>query len=492
MGDKIILAGELGQEMYFLQSGVVEVVSADENTIFARLPEGSFFGETALFLKNQQRTATIRAASSICICYSIKKSDFDKQLNDFEFDASATFNTFLSLQQGNQAKNKAITSNLAKAKDPDEKLFKLIDFTPKKDSLWMYYRKLFSIGSSYRLLWTLSGLIILVYYIFIIPFRIAFIFGEHYISTMMIPYLPIDFFCDLYWLADIFLRCAIFPGIALDGTAIFDGDEIFRRYKDNGHFYLDIVASLPLELFALCALKDSYEYQFVLLSTLRLVHLLRAWYIVDLMNMAENMVAEMTKITIKGSIFFFIKTFFFYLVVNHWLACMYFMVHRYPERESAMTWVIADKKADFDPILGKHNICNVDISYCYARAVYFVLGTMTSVGYGDVAPFTNLEFLMEQFVALVGACMAAALCGACSTYLAENDAMGDNMFRYKIDDVKKFISFRSLKSDLSEAILAQYYHIWRLENRTGTCGSVTYMIVFFFPFFFFFLSQQES
>ena len=47
-GDIVAHAGDMGQEMFFLERGTVEVLSADRSTVFATLNEGSFFGETSV------------------------------------------------------------------------------------------------------------------------------------------------------------------------------------------------------------------------------------------------------------------------------------------------------------------------------------------------------------------------------------------------------------------------------------------------------------
>lgn len=74
-GEVIIHAGEIGNEMYFLSHGIVEVLSPEGKPI-AKLRTGSFFGEVAL-LQEIKRTATVRA-NTYCDLYVLNKSDFKK------------------------------------------------------------------------------------------------------------------------------------------------------------------------------------------------------------------------------------------------------------------------------------------------------------------------------------------------------------------------------------------------------------------------------
>ncbi|MBF0185681.1 MAG: cyclic nucleotide-binding domain-containing protein [Magnetococcales bacterium] len=79
-GQDIIMHGTIGQEMFFLQHGIVEVLTAEGYPI-TRLRNNSFFGEMAL-LGGVKRTATIRAVT-ICDIYKLEKSDFDRIMEQF-------------------------------------------------------------------------------------------------------------------------------------------------------------------------------------------------------------------------------------------------------------------------------------------------------------------------------------------------------------------------------------------------------------------------
>ena len=72
--DYIIRASEIGDEMYFISRGKVEVISPDGSTIYATLSGGDFFGEMAL-LYDQPRTANVRSVS-YCDLYTLNKNDF--------------------------------------------------------------------------------------------------------------------------------------------------------------------------------------------------------------------------------------------------------------------------------------------------------------------------------------------------------------------------------------------------------------------------------
>jgi voltage-gated potassium channel len=82
--DYIIRQGELGDCMYFLSEGDVEVLVGAAKV--AQLGAGSPFGETAL-IKEENRNASIRALT-YCDVYKLSKADFDAlRVRHADFDA---------------------------------------------------------------------------------------------------------------------------------------------------------------------------------------------------------------------------------------------------------------------------------------------------------------------------------------------------------------------------------------------------------------------
>ena len=80
-GDYIVTAGELGDEMYFISKGSVDVVSPDGTIVYATLTTGQFFGEMALILSTP-RTASI-VAKEYCDIYSLDKPTFERILSRY-------------------------------------------------------------------------------------------------------------------------------------------------------------------------------------------------------------------------------------------------------------------------------------------------------------------------------------------------------------------------------------------------------------------------
>lgn len=80
-GDFIVRKGELGDEMYFISRGSVEVVSENGEQVFATLQDGSYFGEIAL-INREPRTASIRARN-YCDVYTLSRDVLEHVLQKF-------------------------------------------------------------------------------------------------------------------------------------------------------------------------------------------------------------------------------------------------------------------------------------------------------------------------------------------------------------------------------------------------------------------------
>ena len=75
-GDYLIKAGEVGNDMFLIVNGEVQVLNEDESRVLAVLSDGDYFGEVAM-LTSAKRNATVKT-TEICNLYRLKKKTFKK------------------------------------------------------------------------------------------------------------------------------------------------------------------------------------------------------------------------------------------------------------------------------------------------------------------------------------------------------------------------------------------------------------------------------
>ena len=67
--------------MYFIQNGCVQVVNEAQTVVHVTLFSGAYFGELAMLLPKQKRTATALAATD-CILFNMTAEDFQAVIKD--------------------------------------------------------------------------------------------------------------------------------------------------------------------------------------------------------------------------------------------------------------------------------------------------------------------------------------------------------------------------------------------------------------------------
>jgi voltage-gated potassium channel len=319
--DHVVTYGDLGYEMFFLESGIVHVVSADQKTRYSTLEDGAFFGETAMFF-NTIRTATILVASPFCVCLTLRKGDFDAILRNSEFEEEQVLESFKALQMMNQKRNAAVTANLIRAADPTSKLYKLIKLSetgPAKTSVLQQLRQHLHPDSTFRAVWDCAGFLLLVYYIFSIPLYAAFMFDAK--LDMYLRFMALDFLIDAYWFVDILLKAYVFSFKLnmFHDRIVTDGEAILTNYQKNGHFWYDIVASIPLEMVVITP-----GIRRITILICRLIHLFRVPQVFNYADLVEHHLQKRCGVQLQRALVLLIKAFLFMVIMNHWLACGFF------------------------------------------------------------------------------------------------------------------------------------------------------------------------
>eukprot|EP00804_Cyclotella_cryptica_P021886 CCRYP_000852-RA/>CCRYP_000852-RA protein AED:0.03 eAED:0.03 QI:454/0.9/0.90/1/0.7/0.72/11/722/2116 len=458
-GDTIAHSGDMGQEMFFLERGKVIVVSSDrQSTVFATLGEGSYFGETSLFFKQPRATAV--KAVTFCDVLELLKKDLFSELKRRDFNLMQMLETFAIVHEDNKRRNKAIQDNLQASKKKETKLNRMIDAetstSAKKRTVLCHFMP----GTRFRFLWDVLCTVFIIYFSVVTIFRFAF----RPVEDETMPLVLFDFIVDVFFCVDFYLRSShfAFPEHGIVTTQI---SSIRRHYMENG---------MLLDLASCASLIDVFSYKAKLMARfkLRLFCLLRVLRIPSFFNLiADHLSLRDIRISLASNLL--CRIIFFYAIANHWVACLWFIIHRELERDEKFTWATTDCPWDgdaggrdctsaWDDSIGKHNVCNLSMIDCYVRSLHFAITTLSTVGYGDVSPVTELETIWENVVVLMGACFSAGLIGSMLQLLSQNDTMGANSFSTKVQKLKEYMAYRKLPSSLQNNIL--YFHHCRWQD----------------------------
>jgi len=310
---------------------------------------------------------------------------------------------------------------------------------------------IFMPGSLFRFCFDVTCMALIIYFSIFVVFRIAFRAEEEGRTELF------DIIADSFFILDLYLRSTQFA-FTRNGLICTDRESILQQYMKSG-MVLDAVSCLSiLEILA-------PRLQLRLLSLLRI---LRIPSFIKKIN--EHLSLRKIRISLSANLLG--KIIFFYAITNHWVACIWFIIHRYIEREVDFTWATSDCPwgADFgtdgclskwNVTIGKHNICDLNVRDCYLRSLHFSLTTLSTVGYGDISPASELETIWENIVVLIGACFLAGLIGAFGAYLSECDKLGFNSFKEKLQKLKKYMNYRNIPEDVQASILFFHHCRWK-------------------------------
>ena len=144
---------------------------------------------------------------------------------------------------------------------------------------------------------------------------------------------------------------------------------------------------------------------------LRLTRLLKLAKMVPLIRKWGNLMS-LNPSVLRMLLFFFLVSF-----AAHWMACVWIAL--FP------------------------GMVTSDAAGTYIRAIYWVITTMTTVGYGDITPTTNVQTLYAMFVAVLGVGTYGYIIANLSEFLWEHDTAKID-FTKKMAVVNAFLAYRSI------------------------------------------------
>jgi hypothetical protein len=383
--------------MFFLETGSVEIMSENNKTVFATLTADSnnkddnsgrssaFFGETSLFFK-KKRSVTVRAIT-FCETYRLHKSDLDAELGmrlGRDFDIKRMLTIFTIVANSNERRNNAVTANLKLCRIPDSKLSQLVDpdesvMFSKRVPLW------FQPASIFRIVWDITCMSFTLFFAFETPFRASFLhqdLGEN--SFTLTSSMIVDIIIEAFFIVELYLRLHQFP-IVCNGVIVTDLDSVRNYHMEHG-IIVDAFASIPV-IFITAAAKWPNAA------------IIRIWHMFRVLRLPANAARlqsylNLVNIRISAPSRLLSRVIVLYIIVIHWFGCIWFCIHRY-QSTVQLTWATTDCPSGeeyagtgclshWSEDTGRHDVCHGGfIKRCYIRSVYFVLTTMSTVGYGE-------------------------------------------------------------------------------------------------------------
>ena len=128
--------------------------------------------------------------------------------------------------------------------------------------------------------------------------------------------------------------------------------------------------------------------------------------------------------------------FFFWIVlIAHWIACIWIYIARYEGLETVPT---------------------------YIDSIYWCITTITTVGYGDISPVTDLQKTLTIVAMFLGVAVYGFVIGNVASLLSNIDTTKASFLK-QMEDVNSYLSYKSVPKRLKNKVNDYYQYIW--HNR---------------------------
>ncbi|XP_049887583.1 potassium voltage-gated channel unc-103-like isoform X2 [Pectinophora gossypiella] len=309
--------------------------------------------------------------------------------------------------------------------------------------------------SPYKAAWDWLILILVIYTAIFTPYVAAFQLNEPDFDKRSRkfgedPIVVIDMIVDVTFIIDILINFrTTYVNVADEVES--DPAKIAMHYL-RGWFVIDLVAAIPFDLLLFGTDTDETTTLIGLLKTARLLRLVRVARKIDRYSEYGTAVLLLLMAT--------------FVLIAHWLACLWYAIGSWerPQLHAPIGWLDAlanDVQASYD------NSTGPSMRSRYITALYFTCTSLTSVGFGNVAPNTDMEKGFTIFVMLVGSLMYASIFGNVSAII-QRLYSGTARYHTQILRVREFIRFHQIANPLRQRLEEYFQHAWSYTNGIDT------------------------
>ncbi|XP_068582784.1 potassium voltage-gated channel subfamily H member 1b [Cebidichthys violaceus] len=310
----------------------------------------------------------------------------------------------------------------------------------------------------FKTTWDWVILILTFYTAIMVPYNVSFKTKQNNVT-----WLVVDSIVDVIFLVDIVLNFhTTFVGPA--GEVISDPKLIRMNYVKTW-FVIDLLSCLPYDV--INAFENVDEGISSLFSSLKVVRLLRL-----------GRVARKLDHYIEYGAAVLVLLVCVFGLAAHWLACIWFSIGDYEvidEDTNSVrmdSWLFLLGETVGTPYrfnasgLG-HWEGGPSKDSVYITSLYFTMTSLTSIGFGNIAPNTDAEKIFAVAMMMIGSLLYATIFGNVTTIFQQMYA-NTNRYHEMLNSVRDFLKLYQVPQGLSERVMDYIVSTWSMSRGIDT------------------------
>ncbi|XP_009291371.1 potassium voltage-gated channel subfamily H member 1a isoform X2 [Danio rerio] len=320
---------------------------------------------------------------------------------------------------------------------------------------------------AFKTTWDWVILILTFYTAIMVPYNVSFKTKQNNVT-----WLVVDSIVDVIFLVDIVLNFhTTFVGPA--GEVISDPKLIRMNYLKTW-FVIDLLSCLPYDVInAFENVDENWNHRAVtqgissLFSSLKVVRLLRL-----------GRVARKLDHYIEYGAAVLVLLVCVFGLAAHWLACIWYSIGDYEvideDRNTVRTdsWLYMLAESIGTPY--RFNASGTGRweggptkDTVYITSLYFTMTSLTSIGFGNIAPTTDGEKIFAVAMMMIGSLLYATIFGNVTTIFQQMYA-NTNRYHEMLNSVRDFLKLYQVPKGLSERVMDYIASTWSMSHGIDT------------------------
>ncbi|XP_028677815.1 potassium voltage-gated channel subfamily H member 5 [Erpetoichthys calabaricus] len=311
---------------------------------------------------------------------------------------------------------------------------------------------------AFKTTWDWVILILTFYTAIMVPYNVSFKTKQNNIA-----WLVLDSVVDVIFLVDIVLNFhTTFVG---PGGEVISDPKLIRMNYLKTWFVIDLLSCLPYDI--INAFENVDEGISSLFSSLKVVRLLRLGRVARKLDhyLEYGAAVLVLLVCVFG-------------LVAHWLACIWYSIGDYEVIDELTNTIQTDSWLyQLAMSIGSPYRYNVSGSgqweggpskdSLYISSLYFTMTSLTTIGFGNIAPTTDGEKIFSVAMMMVGSLLYATIFGNVTTIFQQMYA-NTNRYHEMLNNVRDFLKLYQVPKGLSERVMDYIVSTWAMSKGIDT------------------------